>query len=83
MSAPLKTASVLSLPLSILSGRVHSATQHMSTGQAATAPDRRERCEHGEKRQDCAWRLKEKRCENQASLVTGIVEQLSVLTGFA
>lgn len=84
VSASLETASVLSLPLSILSGSVHSATQHMSTSQAATGPGHRERCEHGEKRQDCAWRLKEKGCgENQALLVTGIVEQLSILTGFA
>lgn len=84
VSAPLKTASVLSLPLSVLSGSVHSATQHMSTGQAATAPDHRERCEHGEKKQNCAWRLKEKGYgENQALLVTGIAEQLSVLIWFA
>lgn len=83
VSASLKTAWVLILSLSMVSGSVHSATQHLSTGQAATAPDHRERCEHGEKRQDCAWRIKEKGCgENQASLVTGIVEQLTGFTGF-
>lgn len=54
MSAAFKTRVVLTLPLSILSGSIRPADQHVGTGQAVTAPNNRERREHGEKEQDCA-----------------------------
>lgn len=55
-----QTRADLTLPLSILSGSIHPANQHVCTGQAVTAPNHRGRCQHGEKDQDYAWRHEEK-----------------------
>lgn len=51
------TRAVLTLLLSIPCGSTRPANQHVCTGQAVTASNCWERCEHGEKGQDCAQRI--------------------------